>query len=145
MELHCIKAIVIFTYTLGHLLQTQKNDLSITYIRTLFSIPNPLVCQLTILGHFCQAQMLALPLYYIRTLIPNSNYWPVALLHQDTFQRSIRDLFWFVLFLNTPVNSCDHAEMVSSSNHTLCLGKHDEAVNQYFVHTLSLVTDNNPS
>ena len=25
------------------------------------------------------------------------------------------------------------------------LGKHEQAVNQYFVHILSLVTDNNPS
>ena len=32
-----------------------------------------------------------------------------------------------------------------SSNHTFFLGKFEQAVNQYFVHILSLVTDNNPS
>ena len=30
-------------------------------------------------------------------------------------------------------------------NHTFFLGKLEQAVNQYFVHILSLVTDNNPS
>ena len=29
-------------------------------------------------------------------------------------------------------------------NHTYFLGKLEQAVNQYFVHILSLVTDNNP-
>ena len=34
---------------------------------------------------------------------------------------------------------------ISSANHTFFLGKLDQAVNQYFVHILSLVTNNNPS
>ena len=38
-----------------------------------------------------------------------------------------------------------HGGMVSSPNHTFFLGKFEQAVNQYFVHILSLVTDNNPS
>ena len=51
----------------------------------------------------------------------------------------------FVLFLYVPVNSYGHAGMVSSPYHTFFLGKLEQAVNQYFVHILSLVTDNNPS
>ena len=50
----------------------------------------------------------------------------------------------FVLMLNIPVNSYGHVGIVSSPNHTFFLGKLDSAVNQYFVHILSLVTDNNP-
>ena len=43
------------------------------------------------------------------------------------------------------VNSYGHCGTVSSPNHTFFLGKLEQAVNQYFVHILSLVTDNNPS
>ena len=43
------------------------------------------------------------------------------------------------------VNSLGHGGTVSSPNHTFFLGKLEQAVNQYFVHILSLVTDNNPS
>ena len=53
----------------------------------------------------------------------------------------------FVLFclrLYVPVNSYGHVKTVSSPNHTFFLGKLDLLVNQYFVHILSLVTDNNP-
>ena len=39
------------------------------------------------------------------------------------------------------VNSYGHGGAVSSPNHTFL----EQAVNQYFVHILSLVTDNNPS
>ena len=35
--------------------------------------------------------------------------------------------------------------MVSSPNHTSFLGKLDQAVNQYLMHILLLVTDNKPS
>ena len=45
--------------------------------------------------------------------------------------------------LLVPVNN--YVRKVSSPNHTFFLGKLDKAVNQYFVHILSLVTDNNPS
>ena len=51
----------------------------------------------------------------------------------------------FVLLLYVPVNSFDHGGTISSPNHTFFLGKFEEAVNQYFVHILLLVTDNNPS
>ena len=47
--------------------------------------------------------------------------------------------------LNFPVNSYGHVEKVSSPNHTFFLGKLDLVVNQYFMHTISLVTYNNPS
>ena len=50
----------------------------------------------------------------------------------------------FVLLLYIPINSYGHGRMVSSPNHTF-RGKLDQAVNQYFVHILSLATDNNPS
>ena len=43
------------------------------------------------------------------------------------------------------VNSCGHGGKDSSPNHTFFLGKLEQAVNQYFVHILSLVIDNNPS
>ena len=53
--------------------------------------------------------------------------------------------FWFGLLLDVQVNSYCHVRMVSSPNHTFFLGKLDQAVNQYFVHILSLVTDNKVS
>ena len=58
--------------------------------------------------------------------------------------------FWklnclFGLMLYVPVNSYGHVRTVSSFNHTFFLGKLEQAINQYFVHILSLVTDNNPS
>ena len=57
---------------------------------------------------------------------------------------------WFVfvcLFccFTSQVNSYGHGGTVSSPNHTFFLGKLEQAVNQYFVHILSLVTDKNPS
>ena len=42
-------------------------------------------------------------------------------------------------------NSRGHGGMVSSPIHTFFLGKLEQAVNQYFMHILSLVTDNDPS
>ena len=54
-------------------------------------------------------------------------------------------VFWFGLMLYAPVNSYCHVWMVSSLNHTFFLGKLDEAFNPYYMHILSLVTDNNPS
>ena len=54
-------------------------------------------------------------------------------------------LFLFDLILYVPVNSYGHVRTVSSHNHTFFLGKLDYAVHQYFMHILSLVTDNNPS
>ena len=52
-----------------------------------------------------------------------------------------------VLFccFTSQVNIYGHGGMVSSPNHTFFLGKLEQAVYQYFVHILSLVTDNNPS
>ena len=56
-------------------------------------------------------------------------------------------VFLFVLFccLTSQVNSNGHGGTVSSPNHTFFLGKLEQAVNQYFVHILPLVTDNNSS
>ena len=53
--------------------------------------------------------------------------------------------YLFVLLLYVQVNSYGHGGTVSSPNHTVFLGKLEQAVNQYFVHILLLVTDNNPS
>ena len=48
-------------------------------------------------------------------------------------------LVWFA-------SLCPLQQLLSVHQTTLFfLGKHDEAVNQYFIHILSLVTDNNPS
>ena len=43
------------------------------------------------------------------------------------------------------VNSYGHGGTVSSPTYIIFLGKLEQAVNQYFVNTLSPVTDNNPS
>ena len=43
------------------------------------------------------------------------------------------------------VNSYGHGGTVSSPKRTFVLGKLEQALNQYFVHILLLVTDNNPS
>ena len=51
--------------------------------------------------------------------------------------------FCFVCCFTSQVNSYGHGRRVSSPNHTFFLGKLEQAVNQYFVHILSLVTDNN--
>ena len=61
-----------------------------------------------------------------------------------TFVTPLTD-FWFGLLLYFQVNSNFHVKTVSSPNHTFFLGKLEQAVNQYFVHILLLVTDNNPS
>ena len=60
---------------------------------------------------------------------------PILELNPDT------GFVWFCLVLY--VNNYGHVGMVSSPNHTFFLGKLVYAVNQYFVHILSLVTDNN--
>ena len=52
---------------------------------------------------------------------------------------------FFALMLCIPVTSYGHVGMVSSPNHTFFLDKLDQAVNQYLVHILLLVTDNKPS
>ena len=50
--------------------------------------------------------------------------------------------FWFGLLLYIPVNSFGHVGTVSSPNYTFFVDKLEQAFNQYFVHILSLVTDN---
>ena len=54
------------------------------------------------------------------------------------------DICLFCCF-TSQVNSYGHGGTVSSPNHTFFLGKLEQAVNQYFMHILLLVTDNNPS
>ena len=54
-------------------------------------------------------------------------------------------VFWLGLVLYLPVIIYGHVGTVSSPNHTFFLGKPDKAVNQFFVHILLLVIDNNPS
>ena len=51
----------------------------------------------------------------------------------------------FVLLLYILVNSYGHVRTVSSPNHFFILGKLELEVNQFLVHILSLVFDNNPS
>ena len=67
------------------------------------------------------------------------------MLAKNELYEEIADLFicLFVWFdaLNASVNSYGHVGMVSSPYHTFLLGKFDYAVNQYFVHILSLVSD----
>ena len=73
-----------------------------------------------------------------------------ALLHPEvipTVLATIKTVICFCLFccFTSQVNSYGHGRMASSPNHTFFLGKPEQAVNQYFVQILSLVTDNNPS
>ena len=53
-------------------------------------------------------------------------------------------IYFVCLFccFTSQVNSYGHGETVRSPNHTFFLSKLEQAVNQYFVHILSLVTDN---
>ena len=53
--------------------------------------------------------------------------------------------YWFGLLLYIPVNSYGHVGTVSSPYHTFFLGKLEQAVNQFLVHILPLVKDNEPS
>ena len=52
---------------------------------------------------------------------------------------------FFGLMLYIPVTSYGHVGTVSSPKHTFFLDKLDQAVNQYLVQILLLVTDNKPS
>ena len=55
-------------------------------------------------------------------------------------------LFVFVFLLpNILVNSSGHVGTVSSPNNTFFLDQLEQAVNQYFMNILLLVTDNKPS
>ena len=55
--------------------------------------------------------------------------------------------FYFVCFVALRPKSTvmGHGGTVSLPNNTFFLDKLEQAVNRYFVHILSLVTDNNPS
>ena len=59
--------------------------------------------------------------------------------------RKLSEVLCLFRFFMSQVNSYGHGGTVSSPNHTFFLGKLEQAVNQYFVHILSLVPDNNPS
>ena len=61
----------------------------------------------------------------------------------NNFDPDQAQLFVFDLILYASVNSYGHDEELSSHTY-FYLSKLDEAVNQYFVHILSLVTDKNP-
>ena len=61
---------------------------------------------------------------------------------QNNFEEDFVCLF---CCFTSHVNSYAHGRMVSSPNHTFFLGKLEQAVNQFFVHILSLVTDKKPS
>ena len=52
---------------------------------------------------------------------------------------------YLFLFVTSQVNSYCHGGTVSSPKHIFFLGKLEQAVNQYFLHILLLVTDNNAS
>ena len=52
---------------------------------------------------------------------------------------SLCGYIWFGLLLYVPVNSYGHVGIVSSSNHTIFLGKLEQAINKYCVHILRLL------
>ena len=61
------------------------------------------------------------------------------------FDSNVISVICLICCFMSQVNSYGNGGAVSSPNHTFFLGKLEQAVNQYFVHILSLVTDNNPS
>ena len=65
--------------------------------------------------------------------------------HATAEAKEQQGLFCLFCCFISQVNSHGHGGTVSSHNHTFFLGKLEQAVNQYFLHILSLVTDNNPS
>ena len=72
-----------------------------------------------------------------------------ALYHYDTnavSNKGKQSCFVCLFCCFTPqVNRYGHGGTVSSPNHTFFLGKLEQTVNQFFLHILSLVTDNNLS
>ena len=79
----------------------------------------------------------------LKPTVPTIKDTPCVACKIETRQSLIVCLFGLMLYV--PVNSYGHVGMGNSTNHTFFLGKLDLAVNQYFVHILSLVTNNNPS
>ena len=78
--------------------------------------------------------------YYIHTLLGSYATLLIKKIH-ITFI-----LFVCLFCCFTPqVNSYGHGRTVSSPNHTFFPGQAGTRDNQYFVHILSLVSDNNPS
>ena len=63
----------------------------------------------------------------------------LAMLKTNSYQKYTRCCF------TSQVNSYSHGGTVGSPNQTFFLDKLEQAVNQYFVHILSLVTDNKVS
>ena len=55
------------------------------------------------------------------------------------------DVFWFGSMLYVPGNSYGHRGRSVHLTTLFFLGKLEQAVNQYFVHILLLVTENSPS
>ena len=99
----------------------------------------------------CSYLMLAFLLIF--TVVFDVSHLLLSLLFTLTFGFSVHILLFallfiftvglFVLLLNIPVKNYGNFWRVSSPNHPFFLGKLDLAVSQYFVHILSLVTDNN--
>ena len=67
----------------------------------------------------------------------------VLILHLFKYHMVYLVVIYIVLLLYVPINSYGHGGTVSSPNHTFFLGKLKQVFDQYFVHILSLVTDNN--
>ena len=71
--------------------------------------------------------------------------WIQIIWHLDDFIHGIEYKSMQNYSTCTELSSYLHVGMVSSPSHTFFLGKLEQVVNQYFVHILSLVTDNSPS
>ena len=70
--------------------------------------------------------------------------WPLKTVF-TVLKLCLTTLFCLFCCFTSQVNSYGHGGTVSSPNITLFLDKLEQAVNQYFVYILSLVTNNNPS
>ena len=78
-------------------------------------------------------------------LIPPCLFTDAGCTVADISSRKLKHkIHLFVCFVTSQVNSFGNGGTVSSPNHNFFLGKLEQAVNQYFLHILSLVADNNP-
>ena len=76
-----------------------------------------------------------------RKIVKPINCEYTSILGNTLLFRTLRFVCLFCCF-TSQVTSYGHGGMVSSLNHTFFLGKLEQAVYQYFVHILWLVTDN---
>ena len=127
----------------GHNTVTPANNLSIPSL-TLYQLSHSaqhyneetLNCTL---WHIYSKLTIACQVFFMRFL------WSADFFKINFFKKFFKEYFFVFVWLYVPVNNYGHIGMVSSPSHLFSLGNLEQAVNQYFVHILSFVTDNNLS